>query len=397
MRSTYPYMLVDFHTPTAVENVTLDFGIGEDLANSNLNVLITNHRDPEKAGNDICFHQYNSKVLRRQILSVKCAAQVVGRYMILQFRGSDRVELYICSVSIQGSSSSPYENLAEYQTTKQISRLFQTQTPLPKANYFAFLAVDGNTSLAYDPDKFNDSSCQASGVEGAPWMAVDLAQESAVSGASLHINPSLYDDADVLTILVSNNNPTLAGDPICANITAFSSITTTPVPVKCENGTIYGRYVNVSLTTATPKSLVICELQVWGRNCTDRIDRAIKKPVLSSTTLGSSLSHHLVDYQPDTTFSTDYEANPYIIVDLIGTYYLDYIELDLADSEIEGLNLSTSNNISLVEFKQTGPEVRLIEAGALRVQHCPCILFTWQLLVCMCRCDELPDEDLRTV
>lgn len=26
MRSTYPYMLVDFHTPTAVENVTLDFG-----------------------------------------------------------------------------------------------------------------------------------------------------------------------------------------------------------------------------------------------------------------------------------------------------------------------------------------------------------------------------------
>ena len=191
--------------------LTTHSGIGEDLANSNLNVLITNHVDPKRAGNDMCFRQHDSKVLRRQILSVKCAAQVVGRYMILQFRGSDRVELYICSVSVQGSSSSPYENLAEHQTTKQISRLFQSQTPLPKANYFAFLAVDGNTSLTFDPNKFEDSSCQASGVEAAPWMMVDLGQESAVIGASLFIDKALYDDKDVLTIFVSNNDPTLDG------------------------------------------------------------------------------------------------------------------------------------------------------------------------------------------
>ena len=136
-----------------------------------------------------------------------------------------------------------------------------------------------------------------------------------------------------------------------------------PIPVKCNTGTIYGRYVNVSLKTSTPKSLVICELQVWGRNCSDNIDRAIEKPVLSSTTLGSSLTHYLVDYLPATVFSTDYESTPWVIVDLVGTYYLDRVELDLADADLEGLNLSTSNNLSLDAFKQTGDEIKFVQAG----------------------------------
>ena len=100
-------------------------------------------------------------------------------------------------------------------------------------------------------------------------------------------------------------------------------------------GVRYGRYLALKLVTPTAKSsLVLCEVRVWGRNCSEVLDRAQYKPVLySGTVLDSSSIGYLVDGNVDTRFANAFDyGEAWALIDLIGTYFLDYVEVVTGES-----------------------------------------------------------------
>jgi hypothetical protein len=144
-----------------------------------------------------------------------CQHELIGRYVYVTFRDSDQTNLFICNVGVEGPTTSPHNNLAEFQKAKQSSLLLlpasQDIRSTTGAHHFAHLAVDGNTDLTFDSENFGSSSCAATSHDsGETWWAVDLGQESAVYGLSIYLNSSLYAPTDSLEVQVSSTEPPTA-------------------------------------------------------------------------------------------------------------------------------------------------------------------------------------------
>jgi hypothetical protein len=142
----------------------------------------------------------------------------------------------------------------------------------------------------------------------------------------------------------------------------LKNITYTSFPLRTlctdKNNTpiaLYGRHVTLALTGES--ALVLCEVRVWGRNCTEYLDRAVFKPVLSSSTLDTSSGSYLVNGNNDTQFATDYESEPTVTIDLIGTYQLDNFEVSTGDVAMFKLRVMTSTLYNDSSFQLVQPAV----------------------------------------
>ncbi|OQV18796.1 hypothetical protein BV898_07232 [Hypsibius exemplaris] len=429
-QETFPYVMVDLKGPVEVQLVKLDFGISRDLALSDFDILVTNNRVARTARDDVCYQQRDvtqPPTAEGSFFVFRCQRELIGRFVFITFGGSDQTNLFICDVNIFGTTPSPFNNLADQlPITSQLSTNLLSPTAtvssLGKGYHYAYLAVDGNTNTGadavnYDPTAYNGVSCSATAAgQATTWWAVDMGQESALYGLTIYFPPDRYAVGDKLVIRVSQYEPSTAeamviglgqsvvGQAsqssrwglICGYVVLFPAAKS-PSRIKCDPmSPLYGRYVTVTLETATGKNaLVLCEVRVWGRNCTEYLDRALFKPVThSGTMLDSSSSSYLVDGNRDTRFIQAYDnPKPTAVIHLLGEYFLDYIEVETSDTSMFGLTVAISlidadgeylevqSAIStrpnqMIRIPLTSPNhyAKFIKLGVLHGQHGPASL-----------------------
>lgn len=116
---------------------------------------------------------------------------------------AETINLYMCAMHVVGITCAPQRNLAFSKKTWQNSLPIAT---VKGANFFSYLAVDGNSTVESNVmGQYEQSTCAMTSEGGTAWWVVDLQQESAVSSLTLYMKTSQITDTAGLNISVTNS------------------------------------------------------------------------------------------------------------------------------------------------------------------------------------------------